>query len=260
MPFLAFDNVSLTYQGTDRQVRALEALSLAVEAGEPIALIGPSGCGKSTALLLAAGLLRPTDGSVLIEGETLTGPRLRTSLILQDSGLLPWKTVQDNAALGLVLRGESRRGARGRATQALEWVGLADFAEAYPRELSGGMRQRAGLARAVALDADLLLMDEPLSALDALNREDLQNVLLELWHRRGHAQVLVTHSIEEAVYLGRRIVVMSPRPGRVAAMVENPGMGRQDYRNHPDFYQLCASVRRLLEAEGALHPAADVTP
>lgn len=253
MSFLSFDNVGLTYRGSDRQVRALDSFTLQIAAGEPIALIGPSGCGKSTALLLAAGLLEPTDGGVLVGGEPLSGPRRATALMLQDSGLLPWKTVEDNASLGLLLRGESRREARRLACEALDRVGLADFGRSYPRELSGGMRQRVGLARAVALDADLLLMDEPLSALDALNREDLQNVLLGLWQRRGHAQVLVTHSVEEAVFLGKRVVVMSPRPGRVAAVVDNPEMGEADYRNHPDFYGTCASVRRLLESEGALH-------
>lgn len=254
MTFLSFHSVGLTYRGSDREVRALDSFALDVERGEPIAVIGPSGCGKSTALLLAAGLLAPTEGRVLVAGQPLAGPRRETALMLQDSGLLPWKTVEDNASLGLLLRGESRRDARRTAGEALERVGLAEFRRAYPRELSGGMRQRVGLARAVALDADLLLMDEPLSALDALNREDLQSVLLELWQRRGHAQVLVTHSVEEAVFLGKRVVVMSPRPGRVAAVVDNPEMGASDYRDHPGFYGRCASVRRLLEVEGALHP------
>lgn len=256
MSFLAFDNVDYTYRGLDREVRALAATTLAVAAGEPVALIGPSGCGKSTTLLIAAGLLRPTAGAVTVAGEPVTAPRRATALMLQDSGLLPWKTVEDNVSLGLLLRGESRRDARDRAHEALDRVGLSDFTRAYPRELSGGMRQRAGLARAVALDADLLLMDEPLSALDALHREDLQNELLALWQRRGHAQVLVTHSVEEAVFLGKRILVMSPRPGRIATVVENTEMGEADYRSHPDFYERCAAVRRLLEVEGALHGAA----
>lgn len=253
MPFLSFDSISVTYRSADREVRALDSLTLDVAAGEPISLIGPSGCGKSTLLLLTAGLLAADSGTVMLGGEPVTGPRRETALMLQDAGLLPWKTAGDNAALGLLLRGETRRAARERAHQALERLGLAEFAHAYPGELSGGMRQRVGLARAIALDADLLLMDEPLSALDALNREDLQNVLLDLWRRRGHAQVLVTHSVEEAVFLGRRIVVMSPRPGRVAAIVDNPEMGASDYREHPGFYDRCAQLRRELEREGAIH-------
>lgn len=254
MRALLFDNVSMTYEGSDRSVRALDGLRLEIAAGEPISVIGPSGCGKSTMLLLAAGLLAPTAGRVAVAGGVVGGPRRETALILQEHGLLPWKTVEDNAGLGLLVRGASRGEARTAAREALELVGLSEFARAYPGELSGGMRQRVGLARAVALDADLVLMDEPLSALDALTREDLQDVLLDLWSRRAHAQVLVTHSIEEAVFLGMRVVVMSPRPGRVAAVVDNPEMGREGYRSTPGFYERCAELRRLLAGEGAVHP------
>jgi NitT/TauT family transport system ATP-binding protein len=260
MATLDFANVSVTYQGSDRPVRALEDFALHIGESEPVAVIGPSGCGKSTMLLLAAGLLFPTSGTVSVQGTSLGAPRRETALILQEHGLLPWKTVEDNAGLGLVVRGSSRKEARRSAAEALERVGLEEFARAYPGELSGGMRQRVGLARAVALDADLLLMDEPLSALDALTREDLQDVLLDLWKRRGHAQVLVTHSIEEAVFLGRRVVVMTPRPGRVSAIVDNPEMGEAGYRQSSRFYERCAELRSLLAAEGAVHPgaAADV--
>lgn len=257
MTFLSFDSVDYTYQGLDRTVQALDSFSLEVAAGEPVAIIGPSGCGKSTMLLLAAGLIAPSAGGVTVDGAALAGPRQATALMLQDSGTLPWKTVEDNVALGLVLRGATRADARARAHEALTRTGLIEFAHTYPRELSGGMRQRVGLARAIALDADLLLMDEPLSALDALNREDLQNALLALWRKRGHAQVLVTHSVEEAVFLGKRILVMTPRPGRVAGVIENPAMGEPDYRDHPDFYGRCAEVRHLLLLEGALHSGGD---
>jgi ABC-type nitrate/sulfonate/bicarbonate transport system ATPase subunit len=249
---LELDRIDVTYEGSDRTVRALDALSLSVAEGEPVAVIGPSGCGKSTLLLVAAGLLAPTQGSVRVGGSAVDAPRRETALILQDFGLLPWKTVLANAALGLTVRGVSRREARARAAEALERVGIAEFGRAYPAELSGGMRQRLALARAVALDADLLLMDEPLSALDALKREDLQDVLLELWQRRGHSQVLVTHSIEEAVYLGRRVVVMSPRPGRVSAVVENPGMGSAGYRASEEFFRVVTRLRAELLAEGAV--------
>jgi len=243
----------MVYEGSDRLVRALDALSLDVADGEPVAVIGPSGCGKSTLLLLAAGLLTPTEGAVSVRGAAVAGPRRETALILQDFGLLPWKTVAANAALGLSIRGVSPAETRTRAAAALEQVGLAEFARAYPGELSGGMRQRVALARAVALDADLLLMDEPLSALDALKREDLQDVLLELWRTRGHAQVLVTHSIEEAVFLGRRVVVMSPRPGRIWAVVENPGMGSAGYRSSEEFFRVVTTLRSALAEEGAVH-------
>ncbi len=252
MASLAFDKIAVTYEGSDRQVRALDDISLAIEAGEPVAIIGPSGCGKSTMLLLAAGLLAPTAGRVVVDGTPPSGPRLQTALILQDLGLLPWKTVSQNAALGLRIRNVDRAEERRRAGEALERVGLADFAGSYPGELSGGMRQRLALARALALDADLLLMDEPLSALDALTREDLQDVLLELWRARKHTQVLVTHSIDEAVFLGRRVVVLTQRPGRVAAIVDNPEMGTANYRATDAFFRRAEHLRELLAAEGAI--------
>ncbi len=256
---LEFRGVSHIYAGTGRDVRALDSLGLAVDDGEPVAVIGPSGCGKSTMLLLAAGMLTPSEGEVLVAGSRVEGPRLKTALILQEYGLLPWKTALHNAALGLEIRGLPRGEVRERALASLDRVGLAEFADVYPGELSGGMRQRLGLARALALDADLLLMDEPLSALDALTREDLQDVLLELWRSRGHAAVLVTHSIEEAVFLGRRIIVMSPRPGTVAALIDNAEMGERSYRNTSAFYEQCARVRTLLAEEGAVGAVIGVT-
>jgi NitT/TauT family transport system ATP-binding protein len=248
-----FEGIGHTYAGVGRETRALEAVTLSVEAGEPVAIIGPSGCGKSTLLLLAAGMLSPTGGRVLVDGSRVTGPRRTTALILQDFGLLPWKTVLHNAALGLEIRGVPRADRLELVDRSLALVGLSEFAHAYPGELSGGMRQRLALARAIALDADLLLMDEPLSALDALTREDLQDLLLELWARRRHAALLVTHSIAEAVFLGRRIVVLSPRPGRITAIVDNPGMGAPDYRMTEQFFRTVTEVRALLVDEGALH-------
>jgi len=251
---LTYDKVSLTYSGTAEPVRALKNYELAVKAGEPVSLIGPSGCGKSTSLFLAAGLLQPTEGRVLVDGESVDKPRLSTALILQDFGLLPWKTVYENAELGLRIRRFSQVERKRRTEAALEQVGLSEFVRMYPHELSGGMRQRLALARTLALDVDLMLMDEPLSSLDALLRESLQDLLLELWLSRGYAQVLVTHSIEEAVFLGKRIIVMSSRPGRVSSIVENPGMGLADYRGSEEFYRTCQRVRVLLY-QGGIAPA-----
>lgn len=251
------EEVSVTYAGVGRDIAALEGLDLDVADGEPVAVIGPSGCGKSTLLLLASGLLEPNVGRVLVGGTPVAEPRLTTALILQDFGLLPWKTVYHNAALGLEVRSVRRSARRERAMLSLHRVGLGEFADAYPAELSGGMRQRLALARALALDADLLLMDEPLSALDALTREDLQDLLLELWLQRNHTTVLVTHSIEEAVFLGRRVVVLAPRPGKVAAIVDNPHMGEPGYRDTPEFYERCAELRHLLAKEGAVGSLVD---
>jgi NitT/TauT family transport system ATP-binding protein len=250
-------DVRVTYHGVDADVVALAGVALELADGESVALIGPSGCGKSTFLLALAGLLRVTGGSIQVAGEPLEAPRLRTGLILQDFGLLPWKTVLQNAELGLLIRHYPVAERRARAIAALERVGLAGFTGLYPSELSGGMRQRLALARALALDADLLLMDEPLSALDALTREDLQDLLLALWEDRRHTAVLVTHSIEEAVYLGHRVLVMTPRPGRTASVVDNPGMGAPSYRQSEAFYAKCVEVRAILAGEGALHPGGE---
>ncbi len=251
MASVEISGLRVTYHAIERVVRALDGLDMRLDDGEPVAIIGPSGCGKSTLLLTLAGLVAPDGGRVLVAEEPVTGPRRRTALILQGFGLLPWKTVEHNVALGLEIRGIPDRERRRVVLDALERLGLAGFAHAYPGELSGGMQQRVALARALALDADLLLMDEPLSALDALTREDLQNLLLALWRQRGHTAVLVTHSIEEAVFLGRRILVLSPRPGRVAAVIENPEMGETAYRSAQAFLKRCVEVRRVLEAEGA---------
>ena len=246
---LKFEQVIVDYPASSAQqgsLRAVENLNLDIASGESIAIIGPSGCGKSTSLRLAAGLAKPTSGSVAIDGKTIEGPRQATALILQDFGLLPWKDVYHNAELGLKIHKVAAAERRTRTEKALEQVGLSAFEKSYPSELSGGMQQRLALARAIAMDVDLLLMDEPLSALDALLREDLQDVLLQLWLKDHYTQVLVTHSIEEAVYLGQRIVVMAPRPGRVVNIIENPQMGRADYRNDPAFFERCGEVRRAL--------------
>lgn len=185
-------------------------------------------------------------GRVLVQGEPLRGPRQQTALILQDFGLIPWKTVYQNAELGLAIRRMPAKERRERTRQALDQVGLLAFERAYPQELSGGMKQRLALARALALDIDLLLMDEPLSALDALLREQLQDTLLRLWRERGYAQVLVTHSIEEAVLLGQRIVVLSARPGTISALVENPHEGTPAFRSSSEFLERCTQVRQVL--------------
>jgi len=239
-------DVSLNYRTAQKETLALDGLSLSVAAGEPIAIIGASGCGKTSLLNLIAGLRKPSAGEIRVMGEAVAGPRTQTSLILQNYGLLPWKTVLDNAALGLLIQKVPRRQAREKAFDALKVVGIEDFARSYPRELSGGMSQRLAMARAIALETDIMLMDEPLSALDALTREELQNVLLDLWKQRAYAQVLVTHSIEEAVLLGRRIVLMTPRPGKIRQIIENPNMGEKDYRGSIEFHEQCTYLRSLL--------------
>lgn len=246
---LEFDNVALDYPAAagEGSLRALEGLSLSIPRGQAVAIIGPSGCGKSSLLRLASGLMQPSSGQVLEGGQPLRGTREGTALILQDFGLLPWKDVFHNAELGLKIRKLPADERRRRTMAALERVGLAGFERSYPRQLSGGMQQRLAMARALAMDVDTLLMDEPLSALDALLREELQDTLLEQWLQGGYTQLLVTHSIEEAVYLGQRIVVMAPRPGRVVAQIDNFEMGSRSYRGEELFYQRCRQVRAALD-------------
>lgn len=243
---IEFSHASVSYTDGAEHVTACQDVNLVVEPGQAIALIGPSGCGKSTTLHMAAGLLAPSAGEVKVNGKAVDRPRQATAFIPQDLGLFPWKTVLQNAALGLTVRKVPKAQAYEHARAALAQVDLADFERAYPKELSGGMRQRLALARALAMDADLLLMDEPLSAIDALLRESLQDTLLELWRQRQHTQMLVTHSIEEAVFLGQRIVVFSSRPGTVIADIANPNVGTPGWRDSSDFAQLCNEVRRVL--------------
>lgn len=248
---LTLDKVTVEYAAEEKggvATHALDCLSLDIARGESVAIIGPSGCGKSTMLRLACGLLSPTSGKVLADGNPIAGPRKGTALILQDFGLLPWKTVYQNAELGILIHKVSPEERRKRTLAALEKVGLAGFEKSYPSQLSGGMKQRLALARAIAMDVDTLLMDEPLSALDAILREELQDMLLSLWAERGYTQVLVTHSIEEAVFLGQRIIVMAPRPSRVVADIANPEMGDLSYRSDDVFFERCREVRAALAA------------
>jgi len=219
---------------------ALRDVSFDLPRGQTLAVVGPSGCGKTTLLSLIAGLLPVTAGELLVDGAPVQPRRPGTALIMQDYGLLPWKTVRENAALGLRIRGLSPEA----ADQALREVGIADLAKRWPHQLSGGQQQRVAIARALALEPDLLLMDEPFSALDALTREEMQDLLLAIWRKRRTSLVLVTHSITEAVYLGQRILVLSRRPGRVVDFFETPAVGD---RRAEAFHAMVNRVRDALE-------------
>ncbi len=254
-PRVRFDDVSVEYATDEGPLLALSHLSIDVSPGEAISIIGPSGCGKSTLLHMAAGLVQPTSGSVQRDGEPVSNPCRTTALIPQSLGLLPWKNVYQNASLGLAIRRLPKEEIKRRTETALREVGLEGFEKAYPKNLSGGMQQRLALARAIALDMDLLLMDEPLSAIDALLRESLQDTLLDLWKRRGQTQILVTHSIEEAVYLGQRIIVLCARPGSSLGVVDNPWMGSASWRDSVGFTEQCKAVRTLLNSSGAASEA-----
>jgi ABC-type nitrate/sulfonate/bicarbonate transport system ATPase subunit len=235
-----------------------ESFSWHVERGEAWAVIGPSGCGKTTLLYLLAGLRPQTAGRVLIDGQPLTRPRPRTGLILQDYGLLPWATVWDNAALGLQVRAfygpdgvhtpsDEKLGDRqARVDDWLKRLGIDHVARQYPHRVSGGQRQRTAIARTLVLRPDLLLMDEPFGALDALTREDLQNLSLQLRVEERLTMVIVTHNIEEAVFMGEKILVLGQPPNREAVVVHNPQAGGAGFRQQDVFFARCNELRELL--------------
>ncbi len=239
--------LSLWYGGGDNRIQALDKITFTIPRGSTCAVIGPSGSGKSTMLYVFSGLLDEYSGEVLVDGEKVPRGRRKTALILQDHGLLPWKKVWDNAALGLDIRRVPPEIKRERITSILKEMGLWEMRHRYPAQLSGGQRQRIGIARALALEPDLLLMDEPFSSLDALTREAMQRLLLDIWLKDRITIMLVTHSIEEAIFLGQRIVILSARPGRVVEVVDNPRAGRMDYRKTGEFYEMATRVRELLE-------------
>jgi NitT/TauT family transport system ATP-binding protein len=204
----------------DGQVHALKDVDLDFPAGALTTLLGPSGCGKTTLLKIIAGLLAPTTGDVLVKGKKVTGPGPERAFVFQDFALMPWATVLRNVAFGLELRGMAQKERHDIARRYITHVGLAGFEEKYPHELSGGMRQRVGLARALAVDADVLLLDEPFSAVDEQTRRKFQEDLLRLREIERKTFIFVTHSIEEAVYLSDRIVLLSRRPGRIEQIIE----------------------------------------
>jgi NitT/TauT family transport system ATP-binding protein len=208
--------------GHDQRIVALEGLDLVVRPGEIVSLIGPNGSGKSTLLRVAAGLLAPDKGQVVLDGRLLDGPDPGIGLVFQEPRLLPWRSVAGNVAYPLELAGWSRSERAARATQLLGYVGLRAAADVVPSRLSGGMRQRAALARGLALSPAVLLLDEPFSALDALTRERFNVELLKLWAKTETTIVFVTHSVHEAIFLGDRVVVLSERPGHVVADIEVP--------------------------------------
>jgi NitT/TauT family transport system ATP-binding protein len=212
-------NVSKTFRSDTREVDALKDVSFEVEAGSFVVIIGPSGCGKSSLLRILGGLIPPTQGEVLIDGNVVSGPGPDRSVVFQNFRLLPWRKVLGNVELGLEINRTEKSRREELANQYVELVGLSGFEQYYPAELSGGMQQRVGLARALVVNPDILLMDEPFGSVDAQTREQLQTELLKLWDKTGKTVIFITHDIDEAIYLGDKIIIMSPRPGRVQGIV-----------------------------------------
>jgi len=251
---ISIRNVTQSFRDrtTGGEFVALDDVSLEVPAGQFLTLVGPSGCGKSTLLDLAAGLTRPTRGEVTLDGRPITGPGLDRGVVFQQYALFPWRTVMNNVEFGLEEKKVPRRERQERAREVLDLVGLSAFADRYPHELSGGMKQRVAIARSLAYEPEVLLMDEPYAALDAQTREALQDDLLDIWRRTGTTVLFITHAIEEAVYLGQRVAVMTSRPGRIKALVdiELPEVGDgEDRRSTPAFVEQRHHIWRLLHDE-----------
>ena len=251
-PVVSAKNLSLTFETNDGPVHALSDVDLMVEKGDFVSFIGPSGCGKTTFLRVIADLETPTGGEILVNGMSPREARLARAYgyVFQAASLQPWRTIEKNIALPLEIMGYSAADASERIARVLELVDLKGFAKKYPWQLSGGMQQRASIARALAFDADLLLMDEPFGALDEIVRDHLNEQLLKLWKSTNKTICFVTHSIPEAVYLSTKIVVMSPRPGRVADVIEStlPRDRPLDIRESSEFLKIAQRVREGLRA------------
>jgi NitT/TauT family transport system ATP-binding protein len=231
---------------------ALDRINATVRKGELITLLGPSGCGKTTLLRLTAGLIAADEGRITIAGTPVSGPRKDACMVFQNFGLLPWRTVMGNVEFPLEIDGMGAAERRERARDFIELVGLGAFAEHFPHELSGGMQQRVGIARALMRKPILIFMDEPFGALDAQTREQLQEDFLAIWARTGATVVFVTHSIDEALILSDRIFVFHTEPGRIRTVVESPVAGERlggDVRAHPDFGKCRAELREMLRSE-----------
>jgi ABC-type nitrate/sulfonate/bicarbonate transport system ATPase subunit len=241
---ITVDAVHLSFAHGGETRKVLDDISFTVKRSDSCAIIGPSGCGKTSLLFLLAGLLRPDSGSINVVGQEKSG------MILQNYGLFPWKTVTENIGLGLVLQRVAKDRIADKVGQLLAEMGLSGFGDHFPGQLSGGMQQRVAIARALAVEPRILFMDEPLSSLDALTRERLQNLIAQVWLQKDITMVLVTHSIEEAVYLGRRIVVLGGRPGQVLGLVNNPEAGSDNYRDSDVFFHRCVQLRQILKGEG----------
>lgn len=242
VPVISAKDLNLWYG----DFKALKNISLDVGEKEITALIGPSGCGKSTLLKVIAGLLRPAEGSVTIAGRPVDPRHTCIGFMPQNYGLLPWKTVRQNILLGCEIRGTRQDTRRQGMQQLAKKLHIEELLDRYPHELSGGQQQRVGLARAFLLQPDVLLMDEPFSALDAITREEMQDVFLALWQQQSVTTLLVTHYVEEALCLGKQIVLMAAQPGRIAKIIDNPLGGQRELRDTPAFFQQARALREAI--------------
>jgi NitT/TauT family transport system ATP-binding protein len=252
--FVSIQKVSKTYATRGEPLLAVDDISLDLDCGDFVAVVGPSGCGKSTLMLMLAGLIGRTGGTIRIDGKPVDAPCTDLGIVFQDAVLLDWRNVIDNLMLQAEIRGLDRAVIRARGMELLSLVGLDGFEHRYPWELSGGMRQRVSLCRALVHDPPLLLMDEPFGALDALTRDQLNLDFQHIWLTRRKTVMFITHSISEAVFLANRVIVMSPRPGRTAAEidVDLPRPRHPSVRESPEFGRYTREIRTLFEEWGVL--------
>jgi taurine transport system ATP-binding protein len=242
MSGLSINNISMRFDlPNGSSVQALKNVTLNLKPGELMSVLGPSGCGKTTLLNIVAGFLAPTEGQIVLGGERVTGPSAERGMVFQQGALFEWMSVRENVGFGPRMKGANKAETREKVDHLLDVVGLGDFKEKAVYELSGGMQQRVALARCLANDPDVILMDEPLGALDALTREKMQSLVLKLWKETGKTIILITHSVEEALLLGERLLVMAPRPGRIHREYRLPfadlGVGQdlREVKKHPDY-------------------------
>lgn len=246
---IRIENVKRHFTRADGEVvNALNGVNLTIQAGDFVSLIGPSGCGKSTLLRLIAGLDQPDEGVLYLDSDRITKPGCERGLVFQDPTLFPWATIEDNISFGLKAR-KIFKEKKESVGEFIEMVGLKGFEKSYPHQLSGGMCQRASLARALVGHPKVLLLDEPLGALDAFTRMNMQDELLRIWKENNMTMIMVTHDVDEAVYLSDKIVVMTPRPAKIEKVIEVE-MGRPRARNNPEFLRLRSEILKILNFTG----------